>query len=579
MRNRDSRIVCIIGFLVSVCAVLALTTQFDSSVLVGDYRSRTWFPLVNLNHNGFHTWRLDHLTHTVAAAIPNFNFAERPAIGLLILLFGTYIFVRRCDGDGSLGSPLAWGASTFAVGCIVLITGLDPVVIGAVAWLPLVAFAIHASMTSSRPTLPLLALTVISIEAAYSANQAALLSAATAVWLAYLLALTRSGGPHQVAMTCVLAFFPALIVTVTTPMADLPPYPRSAHVLPYDETYQTLRPLLGAAYPFDTVDRTAVRSLYATGSFILFVLAILAWWVRRRHQTAVARYTGKVGLVLALVAFLNTCLPEPFATISPLPSLARMLPWGTSYSVTSVTLGLSAWMTVTSLVLNMGAFSLVPLASGAVALFVAGSPYIQHPILRTSGLASDESQRPLILSPSAAIIRSFVERGTNIAQTIAALRAGAHLPAKDTHDLAAQVEIQSASSQPLTAQGLPAEPSWRWSTRTGTQRGDEVLTIRFSAPLEVHGVELDPGPYATDYPRGLRISGGPCDRASARVLADYPVWQGTLKVLTRGIPYYSPRNEVRAVFPSPSVVSCLFAEQTGRANFDWSISRVKILTR
>jgi hypothetical protein len=142
--------------------------------------------------------------------------------------------------------------------------------------------------------------------------------------------------------------------------------------------------------------------------------------------------------------------------------------------------------------------------------------------------------------------------------------------------LGAQVEIHPAPDLNQTP-NTQTDTTWRWSTHTGSQRGDEVLTIKLQAPAEMRGIELDPGPYFTDYPRGLRIHAGACDQSTAPVIADYPVWQGSLHILHRGVPYFSPRNDVKIIFPAPVIAQCVFVHQTGKAQFDWSVSRIRII--
>jgi hypothetical protein len=575
--KRAQTVASVIGLLLACSVVLIIVLQMKSVALAGDFRAKPWFPLVNLNHNGFHAWRLDSLSRVAAHFLPSYNFAERPLIGICILVLGTFIFAVRSSAIKPTwrSSPSITAAA--APMLILLILGLDPVVIGCVAWIPLLAVCSHLTMTSKHHAASVLALTLVSIQAALSSNQAGFVGATTAMWLAYLLALSTQGGAQRVAVTCILTLGPAIVVTLTAPTAEMPSYPRSAHVLPFDGAYGTLRPLLGPAYPFDTLDRVALRLDYGTRSLALLFLSTLAFWFRKLHQTPVARYTGKVGFVLALMATLNTCLPEPWATISPLPSLGRLLPWGTTYSITSIALGLSAWLSVASLMLTLGSMSLIPLSLCVLYVSLYGSTAVLNPVLRGTGAATDETLRPLILSPSAAIFRTLVESGLDINQQLDAIRQAARIPAKDGRELGALIEMQSAHTRAASEQLQTAEGAWRWSTRTGSQRGDEVLTVRLNEPLNVRGIELDPGTFFTDYPRGLRITGGSCDPSAAHLLAHFPVWQGSLHVLQRGIPYYAPRNEVRVVFPEPATVSCLFVHQTAQATFDWSVSRVRLL--
>ncbi len=206
-----------------------------------------------------------------------------------------------------------------------------------------------------------------------------------------------------------------------------------------------------------------------------------------------------------------------------------------------------------------------------------GSTAILNPILRTTGVVTDEKLRPLVLSPSAAIFRSMAESGLNITQQVDSIREAARIPEKESRELGLQIDMQPVASRAALEQAQATESAWRWSTRTGAQRGNEVLTVRLNTPREVRGIELDPGSYFTDYPRGLRITGGACDQANAAPIADFPLWQGSLHVIQKGIPYYSPANEVRVVFPAPKTVSCIFVHQTAKASFDWSVSRVRLL--
>jgi hypothetical protein len=153
-----------------------------------------------------------------------------------------------------------------------------------------------------------------------------------------------------------------------------------------------------------------------------------------------------------------------------------------------------------------------------------------------------------------------------------------HLPTKDVLELGATIEITPSPAPELLAAAKNSEPSWRWSSRSGYQTGKEQLTIRFPKPIEALGLELDPGMYFTDYPRGLLILGGDCSAPeSAQTIANHTPWQGALNLTPKGFPYYSPRNQVKVIFPRKETVECIFVKQTGTANFDWSINRVRVI--
>lgn len=570
------RLIYLLGVLLPLFILVYL---MESAVVVGDSHSGTWFPLINLNHNGFHSWRIDHVTQAVATLVPSYNFAERPVVGIILLVLSTFLLLREVTSKGlqpKHAPPLL--AAVGAVFLFILTVGLDPVVIGALAWVPIVAILAARGMTSERPLITYTMLACASIELVWSANQTALVSSVAALWLASTISQSTPRLRPQLIFVSFLVLAPTLFTTVTAPMAEIPNYRKSAHVLPIDDSYDTVRPLVGPTYPFEVLDRRAVRSEYNDRALAVLALAVVAWLVRRRSQTSLIQQSATVGLSLALCVALCMELPEPWATISPLPSLSRVLPWATTYSLKAVILGLSAWLTAMSLLRIPALLSSLSLAVCSLVLLLVGSPHFFKPILRERGLATNAELRPLILSPSAAIIRSLAEDNVNIPAWLASVRGSTHIHGEDIRALGGHVTITPAPRPEILEQAKKTEGSWRWSTRTGSQRGNEVLTLRFDTPQEVVGVELDPGQYFTDYPRGLRIKGGSCDQAFAPLIVEYPSWQGALKVTFRGAPYFSARNEVRVVFPSQQSVSCLFIYQTARAPFDWSIVTIKILT-
>jgi hypothetical protein len=577
-QEQNKFLIFLVTLVISIAMLGVIIAGMDSVALSGDTQASTWFSLVNLNHNAFHSWRLEPISKICTLIWPGFNFAERPIPGILTLLVGTLLFFRASDGQRFTWSVIFSLGAPITILFLLITTGLDPVVIGAIACLPLLTVIASKVIAASKPRLILLALLLAaSVENALSANQAALVSAASALWIAYLLTKSRARAAINLSLTSIVILTPAIFVTITAPIAEAPKYPASAHVIQYDGSQGNIRPLIGQAYQFEAIDRTAMRDEYGGRALTLLSISIFSWWTRRRHQTPVARYTAKVAMVMALLATLNSALPESVALISPLPSLSRLIPWGTTYSITSVALGLSAWMTGVTLILNNRLISFIPLAIGPAIMLAFCSPNIIHPSIRKSGLISDPIYRELVLSPSANIFRNLIESGENIPSWIEGVKTASKLKARDSAELGASIEISPAPSTEVIEAAKKSETNWRWSTRTGMQRGDELLTIRFEAATVVNGVELDPGQYFTDYPRGLRITGGSCDQNTAEEIVDYPIWQGSLRVTYRGLPYYTPRNQVKVIFSSPRTVQCIFVRQTGKAPFDWSISRVRVM--
>jgi hypothetical protein len=130
------------------------------------------------------------------------------------------------------------------------------------------------------------------------------------------------------------------------------------------------------------------------------------------------------------------------------------------------------------------------------------------------------------------------------------------------------------------------DPKTRWSNHRGGQRGDERITVRLPHPIQIRGLELDPGDYRTDFPRGLTIRAGSCaDERTALAPPKIPLstlfsarsWQGPLHFTPQGYAYFGGQEQVKIIFPQLSTVECLVIEQTGHAAFDWSVAELRIL--
>ena len=98
MNQEQTKLPIFFGALFVAVTVLGLIiSRMDSLALSGDIHASTWFSLVNLNHNAFHSWRLEPIAKICSEIWPSFNFAERPIPGIVALLVGTLLFFRASD--------------------------------------------------------------------------------------------------------------------------------------------------------------------------------------------------------------------------------------------------------------------------------------------------------------------------------------------------------------------------------------------------------------------------------------------------------------------------------------------------
>jgi hypothetical protein len=570
---------CIIAL--GLLLVVGATSLLDSSVLIDGDPSLGWFNMVNLHHNAFHSWRFGNIKQLALKLLPAQLVADRSVGTMSIMLIGM-VFLLRSSGWKKSGIIVTAVASFVPLLAVLLTVGIDPLIFGAMCWLPIMVIAARHVLANPNSLLAWSCLAVVSVENSFCANQVAIISTLYALWLTSL--LHRSGdAQHPSAGSaygwmCIVLLLPAVLTAMIAPMPFLPQYPKSSHVTIFESVEGYLKPLIGHEYPFDIIDRYSAKELYGFGSRILLALCGCLLLLARVRLQPYLRNIIIVSLGLALTATLDTTLPEDLAMIAPLASISRLLPWGTTFSMTSIALGFSAFGIGYVVALNHCPRSYILASIAGAALSIHGAGELYYPYLRSSGLVNDQHLARVLRTPSASLVRALAMTDPHIAESIHAIEELSKLPTIDLSELEGEVSISPAPSTEALATARQLEKAFRWSTRTGAQVGNELLTLRFPRTTAVRGVELNPGAYATDYPRGLLITGGECSKpGEATILHESPVWQGPLEVTSRGIPYFASRNRVRVVFPESISVECLFIRQTARAPYDWSIAKIGIM--
>lgn len=539
-------------------------------LVCGDSRAG-WFPVINLNHNAYYNWRVDHISRLFIQLFSPLYSADKPLFRFIILFGGTLLLTRRLSHQTS---PFLIPLSLIPVLLMLATVGINPLVAGSLAWMPLLAFICSILLVRTNPRAWWLLAVVVVTEHCLSANQASPLPTACAFLLA-LLVNQISGRPtlsrQRVTLVAALVFIPVILTVINTPMPELPDYPRSGRVVPDDGVEGLLRPLVGLSYPFESIHRADVRALYDGVSIYVLALSLLSLLVTRRGHSDAPRVLATWGSVVALGVFLDTNLPEEWSNIAPIASISRLLPWGTHYCLTAISLGLAAWLL--GMVWITQTRKILGLALAAAALFsiFQTSPALYHPFLSRYASTSDPELRKILCSPSSAVIRHFAYQHPNLMDELAEIKHKARQSSIEITGATATITMTPNSAPPA------AEQYWRWSSRRGKQLGDEVLTVAFHQPTTLRGLELDSGNYYTDFPRAVEILGGPCDPSQAKVLFSAASWQGSLAFTPRGYPYLSSRSTVKALFNMEEQLSCLYIRQTGKALVDWSVSRVRMI--
>jgi hypothetical protein len=324
-----------------------------------------------------------------------------------------------------------------------------------------------------------------------------------------------------------------------------------------------------------------VQRLYALPSISLTVLAVIALFSARTQGSRASRLLITCALVVVGMALLDTLLPERFAVISPLMSISRLLPWGTSFSLTPCALGLGAWLVCVGVGAAPQSWTR---ALGCIvvsmSVLCASQSAWWHPPLSTRAaeeILSDEPLRAAALSPSLAVLEAFERSAPGVITRLEEFRALASRTMQSLRDTDATLETFPVGKGGTLERLIDGSAHTRWTSNRNHQLGDELLTLRFSKPTRIRGIELDPGEHNTDFPRGISVRGGECREETARQLAQFPSWQGALSFTSDRFPYFGAQSDVKIVFAKEEEVECLFIRQTGTAPFSWSVAELRVM--
>lgn len=571
----------LVAFLLAVTAVCAPVFLLAPVSVDAEPHVGSWTALASSNLNAFHFWRSDPFVRFFASRLS----LPAAAFQMVIMLCGTWLAIRQHSAHFARKPALRWLVS--AVPCLAVLSfvGLDRFVIGSLAWMPLLSMMLFALLNATRASygarvLPLWVMALfVSVQSSASANQASVCTALAALFIArYFWERSQDRRALKVREALALATIalgPALWVAVTAPTVPLPAYPQDAHVVPESGTSLLYHALVGPAYPVLTVDRTAAAALYRPGSALLLAVSLALLVTAGRGATPNQKRLLLGTAAATVCLFLDSALPYDLSLIAPLATLSRLLPWGTVVPLVSVAVGLVAWLAAVAALSHPSRVVLTLACAASLLGSFIGSAELTSPSLAAylAPSASPEVRR-LVASPSSSVIRHFLRQDSLFLTRLEHYRqqSSAHFV-----DLFRQGGSYSlVPSVPLRDPTQPGRP--RLSTGIARQVGGEVCTAKLPQEGLVSGIEVSPGRNWGDFPRGMVISAGSCDRASAKHVVTVDDWQGPLLFTADGFPYWGRHHFVKVLFPQAVSVQCLFVEQTGSAPYDWAVDQVKVLS-
>ena len=577
MKRLANLVITLGGLALMVASVSFVWLFFTSTTLVTSHAMEPWLYLTNLHDNGHISWRRDHISQLMAYLFPTAVRDERPLVLLIPLLSGLFLYVRtilRLEALASLSFAI------IPIIFVLYVSGINPLIIGTIAWVPLCALCMYNVLHSSPNWKRSIPFTLVSIELAYSANGCAPLASALTLIVLVITEklLERKHRSNSIWLWSILILLvPTIWITCEIPEPPIFDYLKTMHVLNGDPSGDaSFLPLIGPAPLFPTIAHSNLDIFTTTTASVLLAMCGLLLLVNKAKANSTVSSTLLIMITILGIIILEPLAADPLADIAPLRSLTRMIPWATFYALPNVLLAAIAFLTGLLVCLLISAPRAIMLSMAFCLLTTIVNPQHLHPLLTQTVKASTPHLLNALRSPSATILRQYstnlVQLSSHLARTEEVMRSRP----RNAKSLGATIAIAPAPSEEKLTLSRKTDPQERISPLSGSQTGEELLTVSFPREINIRGIELNTGRYFSDYPRGIRVSGGNCSSSDPTTIVSIDEWHGALRQTPSGLPYYDVPHNVVIIFPRDHRVQCLYVRQTGKAAVDWSIAKINI---
>ena len=430
-------------------------------------------------------------------------------------------------------------------------------------WLLIIVSRLKSTASPFRLQLSLL---TISILMACSTSSLAPLNAALLLILFFLL------GYYNNKLFWTLAL-PSLAVYLLSPVLSWPDFPGHARLLSDDGLPGIIRPLLGPAVPIPIFDRYLAWESYR--SFLLYagILLVIITTSKLVYKKSVSTVILLSLLFVTSILYWDLATSAIWSELSPLKSLARIVPGWFEAPLFIILLGTLINCLFYVAVLISTKINLKIRYSSALLLLTASylllSAQSNLPNNRIEPLTSNS----WALSKQNPVIRNMSCDNLNVVKN---KLESSFVPAAEYIE---EIKFSRTVDQRNTRRIIDRNRRTRWSSKSQGQKGNEWVQLTFNQTVKLHAIEIDPGFYQSDFPRGLEIID--CsNEASDSVLFRQQDWQGQVEFTPAGIPFYSYQSHVRAWLgcqPTAVSVNCLRINQIGiDPVYDWSVAEIRL---
>ncbi len=585
---------CFLGWLLINPQALLATDSWWS--FYQPIQQSEWRTLIDFRTNAFLSWRADPIAELFGHLIFPVNWSNSYHLTLLLIFWaGLAVFLTSASSrratHGIAGATLTtlWIASSVAGSTIIW---------GAIAWIPWLAFSILLGRRGGDFPAAVF-IVFFALRTVAAAAHLAPLAMLCAAGLAYLPEVRQVTSARRAALawwTGGVLLGATILFLAQVKQAPFPDYPPNARLLPEAWWSGFIHPLFGFDYPLPLVNRPILQATLLWPFVGLLCISAATLWMGR--ASVVARRSASAAMALAMFGLWDSVPLQELWQISPIAALSRMLPGLFLTPVSLVFYCIAALPLALAITARLG--------HRLVTMLIATTFILSLPLLRSPNSTVPAEGRPVQTSASsdATAAKPAAPNSVNASQVPtrepsdweAALLSPSHYVTRffGRRTLATEYSFSAAQSEPIAPflknsfasiapQALPllmdGDPSTRYSTERAYQDGSEVLVFWFKTPQALLGIELDPGSYFTDFPRGVEVRGDiNCSDSpelagkDAPVLARFTDWQGPPKRTPSGLPYFGKREDVRIPFTHPATIECLRIQQIGQApRFDLSI--------
>ena len=562
-----------LGSLVPIVSLMERIARPVDSFAFVEYSHSHFQNLGNLIYNSVISWRMSESLSKLLPH-PEAPYPDYPIILIVLFSFGVFFhYLRRAGSEENIVSMISLCAllplSLFAW------IGLDVVLWSAITFLPFLIYFLHRCKETKGALRFIFASIFCIMKIAHDVPQLAPM----VILLTFAFVLTDTewilSKPRKLLLAIGTAL-PVIWASWNVSHFEKLHYPRGAFITPSYSTLGSFEPLVAERVSPQSMNALNLEAISLLACLIVACL-LLPLWLRKnhrallRHQLLCVSLLGLVILDGALRLFHNGVL------ISPLSTLSRLLPGLAGYSMTPLIFLIAiTFLTLGDLRERKApgtSFLILPLI--LLLSFLPQSAEVRGFSFEKSKILELQSEGiPVSLisrSPSASYLHdqdlapAFRTKNLHI------------LPGKQFVK-----EIHTSSPTKSSKPILTKKTSDRWSPQTGNQTGQEWLMVEFQRPIRVALVEVSPGNFSTDYPRGIRVSGRlrcPEKHPSGvfTTLYERNPWQGKIAFSKQGLPFRKHESIVRIPLESPRKVGCLLIEQIGKTErFDWSVSHIQI---